>query len=197
MIYKYDGSITVLAEYRDFYITTYTTCNSQGGCTTRYIYHYIRNNVFVINISPEGEVLSMIDIPKYQHTTDDGGQYSSFCTYRKDDRIIIIYNDNPKNLSPEVKTIRDCKPMSNVMKSVLIAVEVKPDGSYTKQIIYDNNEKNFIPMPEDGMHIENGVYVIPAYYLKIVDIPIIGYCFTFVGALFSKQKTSLLRITLD
>ena len=189
IIPKKDGSSTMITEYRRLVITTTTTTNSSGQTTTTTTYHYYRKNIFVINIGADGSILSFTDIPKDQQSVNDGGKFLSFMLFQKDDKIILVYIDHPENLSPSVKSIKDAKMMSRVGKSVVVAVELNKDGSYTKQKVYDIAEKKTALIPERAIKISNGKYIIP---IEKVPSSISCSCIT----MFSKLKAGIMKIEM-
>ncbi|HEY4789679.1 MAG TPA: hypothetical protein VIH57_26700, partial [Bacteroidales bacterium] len=113
-----DGSITLVTENRRDEIVTTTHCNNNGGCYTSTNYYYYRDNIFLINVAANGSVNSFIDVPKMQLSVNDGGKYLSFLNFKKDERMIFIYNDNPLNLNTKVKTIKDVKRMSYIRGAI-------------------------------------------------------------------------------
>jgi hypothetical protein len=181
-----DGSSTLFAEFQHDYAVTSTT-TSNGVTTTSTQYHYVRNNIFVININRDGSVGSLIDIPKVQHTINDNGLFSSFLLFEKGDRYFLVYNDNPENLTNGARTIDDIKPMKNFRKACLVASELNKDGSYTKQKIYDYNRDGLITSPAMAIKLKDGKYVAPATHLTVT-------CSCF--AWFTKIKKGLLMINL-
>jgi hypothetical protein len=184
-----DGTTKLITEYRQLIIVQSTTCDSKGNCHTTYTYHYYRKNIFVISIDKDGTILTFTDIPKYQHTVNDGGRFSSFLLCQKDDRIYFVFNDNPINLSVTVKTIKDVKIMSRVGKACVVAVQLNKDGSYTKQKVYDVSDKKIAMMPESAVKIGDGQYIIP-----IQQAPK-GFSCACI-AIFSKLKTGIAKIVL-
>jgi hypothetical protein len=186
---RQDGTTTMISEYRTVVIWTTTTCSQNGGCITHTNYTYYRNNIFVVNIAADGSVTSFIDIPKCQVSTNDGGMYSSFLTCEKNDNIYLIYNDHPDNLNPNVKTFKDVKAMPRLNKACLVAVGINKDGSYTKTKIQDNATKKLIAMPESGMQVGKGEYIIP------VREPIAN-CACMCTILFKKLLKGFVKISL-
>jgi len=184
-----DGTTTLIAEYRKVVVTTYTTCSQNGGCSTHTSYTYYRENVFVVNLATDGSVMSFIDIPKKQITVNDGGMFSSFLTYEKDDNLYLIYNDNPENLDATIRTYKDTKPMPRINKACLVAVGINSDGSYTKTKIHDNFTKKLISMPESGMKVGDGEYIIPA------QEPL-GACVCACTIMFKKILKGFIKITM-
>jgi hypothetical protein len=49
-------------------------------------------------VDPEGNIDWAVKVPKRQHTTNDGGYYSSFAMHVTEDNIYLLFNDNGKNL---------------------------------------------------------------------------------------------------
>lgn len=188
LINREDGSSTLLAEYQNDYVitTTYTTGN--GGMTTTTTYHYIRNNIFVINIAKDGTVESLIDIPKRQHTTNDSGLFSSYLLFEKGERIFVLYNDNPENLYNNARTIDEVEPIKKIKKTCLVAAEINKDGSYTKQKIYDYANDGLAITPGWAIKIKDGEYIAPAVHLP-------GISFSCI-AIFTKIKKGLIKISL-
>ncbi|PKP22681.1 MAG: hypothetical protein CVU05_02900 [Bacteroidetes bacterium HGW-Bacteroidetes-21] len=189
IISKSDGTTTLITEYRDLIITTHTTTNSNGMTTTTTTYHYYRKNIFIINIAQDGTILSFIDIPKYQYSVNDGGKFLSFLLFQKDDRIIFIYNDNVENMSSSVKSIKDVKRMVNLSKANVVAVEINKDGTYTKKEIYNLATKKIAMIPERGIRIGNGNYIVP-----IQQAP--GKITCSCAVMFSKLKSGIAKIVL-
>lgn len=187
MLTRKDGSVSVIAENRWYSVVTTRTC-TQSGCTYTTTYHYYRMGIFVINIGKDGSVESLINIPKKQHTTNDEGIMSSFMAFEKDDRLFLIYNDHPENLSPNIRTQKDVKYMPSVNKSILVAVEVNKDGSYTKRELLKNKTKKLISLPEQGFRVHEGEYVLITYSPP----PLMCLCLM----PFMKAKLGLMKINL-
>lgn len=156
-----DGTTTIIAENRYMRVHSFTTMSN--GVTSRHeTYHYFRNSIFLITVENNGNVLSVFDVPKTQHTIDDWGFYSSVLIIDKKDRIILVYNDHPDNLSANVKSLKQITPMMNVRKAVLVAVEVFKDGTYSKTKLSDNATSKITLIPEQGFIISHDEYCIPS-----------------------------------
>lgn len=183
-----DGTSTLITEYRLLIVRTTTTTSSNGTTSTTTTYNYYRKNIFVVRIAADGSVLSFTDIPKNQRSTNDGGKFLSFMLLQKDDRIMMIYNDSPENLSPSVKSIKDVKLMPRVNKAMVVAVELNKDGTYSKQEVYNVPEKKMVMLPERGIRISNGKYIVP-----IEKAPGKAMC----GCLlFAKLKTGIMKLEM-
>lgn len=185
-----DSTTRLITEYRKLVIVTTTTCDGKGACHTTTNYHYYRKNIFVITIGHDGSIKSFTDIPKYQHTVNDGGKFSSFVICQKGDRMYFLFNDNVENLNESVTSIKDVKPMVRLGKACLVACELNKDGTYTKEKVYDIAEKKIVMMPESAIKVADGEYVIP-----IQQAPPKGFSCSCI-TMFSKMKTGIAKITL-
>lgn len=183
VIDRSDSSFVVLTEYRNDLIVY----SSTGGTK----WHYYRKNILAINLDKYGNVVSLIDIPKYQHTINDGGLFNSFITKQSGDRLFVIYNDHPNNLCESVQTIRDVRKVIRPKNTVLVAAEIMPEG-YTKQVLWDNRNQDLVARPLAGVRIAYGEYVIPSTRFRRASVlNSIGWVF---ANIFSREKTKLIRV---
>jgi hypothetical protein len=158
-----DGGSVILAEFSEDYVVV-TTTSDKYGMHTQTDYHYIRNNIIAIDINPDGSIKWYANIPKYQHTVNDGGIYSSYMLLAKDDKMYIVYNDNPKNLDPNVvKTNADVKRMGSTKNSTAVLVELSESGEYTKKGLFDNKDNKVTIMPSSAIQISKNEEILPAY----------------------------------
>lgn len=161
------GSILVSENSYDYQVTT---CDGKGHCHTDH--HYVRNNIIVINIDPNGSIKWYVNIPKFQHTINDGGMYSSYMvsTANKDNmltaiknKIYFVYNDNPINLDPtKVKTAEDIRPMKSVKKTTATLVTLSENGTFEKKAVFSNKENKIILLPDYFRKTGNGELIVPA-----------------------------------
>jgi len=151
-----DGSSYVIAH--NSWITEKTTCG-KNGCITTYTYHY--NNIFAIGISKEGEIRTLTDVPKIQKSSSDN-PYFSFLTMQKDNKVFLLYNDHPKNVQKNAKTIRDTKILAKENNASLVLVELEPDGQFTRQELFSNNKRKVKTKARYGFRLDEGIYVVPA-----------------------------------
>lgn len=101
LILRGDGGALLLAEQYDFSVYSYYDYFSRNY-TNRYIYMY--DDIVAISVNPNGDIDWATRIPKHQETQDDEGIYSSYCYGVTGDKIILLYNDNPKNYFKDKKT---------------------------------------------------------------------------------------------
>ncbi len=98
IIRRTDGGAVLVGEQYSFYVTTHSSTDAQGRTTTYTVYHYVYNDIIVVNVDPDGNIEWAAKVPKRQHTKNDGGKYSSYAMAVKEDMIYLIFNDSGKNL---------------------------------------------------------------------------------------------------
>ncbi len=92
IIVKEDGGAVLVGEYVHIYTTTYTDQNGVTKTTT----HYNYDDIYVINIDPDGQIEWAKKILKRQHTTNDGGFYSSFFMVVNGEHLNFLFNTRIK-----------------------------------------------------------------------------------------------------
>jgi hypothetical protein len=163
-IRRSDGGSVLLAEYSYDYTVTTTTTDSHGGVTTRTDYHYVRNNIIAININPDGSIKWAADIPKYQHTVNDGGKYIGYALATKNDKMYIVYNENPANMDPaNIKAGKKPKVMGNPHGSTAVLVALSEDGQFDKKALFSNKDNKLALQPTSFLKLNDSELIIPAY----------------------------------
>lgn len=158
------GAILVAENSYMYTVTTYTRDPKTGMVTgTKTTYHYIRNNIIAININPDGSIKWYANIPKYQHTTDDKGAFSSFMLASHENKMYFIYNDNPKNLDPvKVKTVKDMRTMTSPKAATVVMVELTESGEFTKKALFSNKENKMTFIPLSSIKTGANEYIVTA-----------------------------------
>lgn len=143
-IFRDDGGMVMISE--QFYIQVVCTTDPKTGATRcTYYYHY--DNLLVTNFNPDGSVKWMKIIPKYQVTANDGGYYLSYLTLVNDDKLMFVYNDDPKNAT--LMKIQDgLRPMMRPKKSQTMLVVLDQNGTFKKQTLFSNKELAVICRPK-------------------------------------------------
>jgi len=100
-----DGSMIGMIE--QYYVVVVTTRDAKGNTT--YTYHYYYNDVIMYKVSDNGEFLWLKKIPKYQHSVNDGGYFSSVASYITGESVVVLFNDNMKNYDESGDFIADSK----------------------------------------------------------------------------------------
>ena len=162
-LYEYDlqdivrrddgGAVLVGEQY--FMYTTQTCYTTQGGgqqCTTTY--HYIYNDIIVVNIDPDGNIAWATTIPKRQHTTNDGGYFSSFALEVKGSNIYFVYNDNGQNLflaAGDKFKNTDFLGKSSIVTMATVSI----DGHVTREALFDPEKRDLILRPKSCRQLED------------------------------------------
>ena len=146
IVIRPDGGAILVGEQYYVQIVTTTVSSANGGTTTRTTYYYHYNDIIVVRISPEGDILWNQKIPKKQVTTNDGGFYSSYTMAEVGGSLFFLFNDNPRNLfkaeGDKTKNMRLWK------ESLVVLVEVTPDGEVEKEALFSSKEVDIITVPK-------------------------------------------------
>jgi hypothetical protein len=136
MIRSPDGGYYLLAEYRLInetcipdYRSSLMSCN----------YNYYYNDIFVFKFDSTGSLLRKLRIPKKQFTRNDGAVHSSFSYGILKGKLVLLYNDHPKNLKP--KNPGNLMFMIDPKKSDLAAVTIDEKGIVEKEFLVNNDKK--------------------------------------------------------
>lgn len=101
-------------------------CNS-SNCTD--IYNY--GHIYATKVSPEGKLLSLADIAKFQNS-NFGNNFSSFLSYRKDGKLYIIFNDYEANANAANHSDLKTYGMTAGTKPYIVSVDSK--GAVTRKV---------------------------------------------------------------
>lgn len=127
--------VYLLGEQSWVYVTYVQTPN--GSSTT---YHYVFADVMAIKFNYAGEIEWNTRLPKWQHSTNDGGPYSSFNYDIKGNSIYILYNDHIDN-----HTMFDPKRVKPAAwggdKAVTSIAKIDTEGELVKGYLYNVNEE--------------------------------------------------------
>jgi hypothetical protein len=156
LITKKSGGSYLIAEQFQVYTTSYT--DSRG--VTHYTTHYLYNDIFVVNILSSGDIGWVCHVPKYQHTVDDGGYYSSFATLslEKEEKICLIYNDNKKNL--DVTDDKKIKQMGTLKKTIVTMVVIDNQGNYVKAALLNNRDDKILIRPKMNLQVTSNEIIL-------------------------------------
>jgi len=143
-----DGSFGLVAEqflidqicYQDFR-TGMINCN--------YFYYY--NNIIVIRMDSDGEVIWAADIPKYQESSNDAGNFSSYAFGFDGQSLHFVFNDNPKNLT-ETDQNR-AHQMDNIKRATVVHARLGLDGSFTRDNAMAEKKSRFYFVPSYAKQI--------------------------------------------
>ncbi len=131
-----DGGYYLLGEY----ILVNETCMADyRSALTNCNYNYYYNDIFVFKFDSAGSLQRKFRIPKKQFTRNDGAIYSSFSYGILKNKLVLLYNDHPKNLKP--KNPAHLMFMTDAKKSNLAAVTIDEKGIVEKEFIVNNDKR--------------------------------------------------------
>lgn len=160
-----DGSIIVLAEEFNQYQSAFTfmwtsrtetsthvitTTTTTTVKTTNFNY----NNIVVLKIDPKGNIKWNRMIPKRQKTNSRGIAYVSFAPVIVDDKVYLIYNDNPKNLienSGRVYSFRNNK------EAVVVCAAIDSKGDLQREVLFSAKEAGTLICPRSCSQTDENI----------------------------------------
>jgi hypothetical protein len=163
------GDLVFLAEQFYFYITyTSTSTGTTGGAQTQAIPNYVYGDIIAISCTSEGSIKWMNRIVKYQHSTVDGGFYSSYYATVKGDVVHLLMNDNEFYVNyKELKDADGSVKRKAKKNELLSAVRISSEGSVEREIHIEDEDKNdfFYLAPKSAILTEEGFLLIAGMHV--------------------------------
>ena len=154
IVRREDGGAVLVGEQYYSYATTSTYTDARGMTYTTTTYHYIYNDIIVVNIDPDGNIAWASTVPKKQHTTNDGGYFSSFALEVKGSNLYFVYNDNGKNLFLNAGDKFERTDFSGKSSIVTLAT-VDQDGRVVREALFDPEKRDLILRPKSCRQLED------------------------------------------
>jgi hypothetical protein len=155
IILKENGGALVIAEQYWMEVRTYT--DAKGNTHTTY--HYFYNDIIAVSIDAQGEIEWASKVIKRQHSTNDGGFYSSYVMAVVENKIYFVFNDNIDNLLFPNEKMKNFAPGSS-KKSAVTLCELDPLGNVTKEMLFSGPETGVILIPKLSEQIsENEIFI--------------------------------------
>lgn len=149
VLFTEDGGIILAAEQS--YITTRCTSNSSGQTTCVDTYH--NKSILVSKISKTGEFEWSAAIPKLQ--VSQRSLYGGYYLTRLKDKVYIIYNDCPENLTN--KGDKDLENFEIGKKGIVALATIDAKGNVSRQVTMTEEEKSkTVLAPKATVHISDG-----------------------------------------
>lgn len=165
IVLREDGGIVLVGEQYYMYTTTVCTTNQNGGQTCRTVYHYVYNDIIAVSTDPDGEITWAVKIPKRQHTTNDGGFYSSYALAVKDDKMYFVFNDNGKNLFlTQGQKVEQFDLRGKEALITLVTVDI--DGRVTREALLAPEKRDAILSPKSCVQTDEARMFIYAQRKK-------------------------------
>lgn len=160
LIVREDGGVVMIGEQYRMYITTTTTTGANGQTTRTTTYHYNYDEVLVVNINPSGNIDWYARIPKYQHTTNDNGRYSSFALMVQDDKLHFFYNDHPDNISLDDKKGKKAIWNKRAKNTVVMYTTIDNTGKMTRSPMINAKDAEMMTKPKVCEQISDYQFVM-------------------------------------
>ncbi|MCB0763138.1 MAG: hypothetical protein R2815_10315 [Flavobacteriales bacterium] len=164
IVRRTDGGAVMVGEQFRFYVTTSTMTSPNGGTTTVTTYHYVYNDIIVVNIDPDGNIEWAAKVPKRQHSTNDGGRYSSYAMVVKEDNIYLMFNDSGKNLflAPGDKV----QPFKYGKDMLITLATINGDGKVSREALLSQEKRDALTRPKAGVQVGDDRLLIYANWKK-------------------------------
>lgn len=147
--YLDNGGAAVIAEHRNFWVDSIIEPQTKK---VTYNDYFRFNDILIAYCNPENSMDWMIRIPKVQYSYNDLGIFSSMTFLAVGEKIVLFYNDNPRNLKllsdnnfSDGTKFRDLNSPSRSGET--FAVSVYSDGKVSASNLFDKNS-NFRIIPE-------------------------------------------------
>lgn len=158
IILKEDGGAMLIGEQYYMRVVTHTYTDSNGNTRTTTTYHYYYNDIIAINMNKDGQITWAKKIPKYQHTTNDGGFYSSYNLSVVNDKVYFIFNDHPDNFY--LKPGDHYRTYSRGKRCVLTLVELDQNGKTSREAIFAADEAEIYTRPKVCRQISDNEVIL-------------------------------------
>ncbi len=157
IILRNDGGALLVAEryfvyernntFNDPYYGGFNSFNNNrfNNRITNYYYHY--EDIIIVNIDPKGNIQWTSRIPKRQVSTNDGGYLSSYAMSIAKDKIYFVYNDNAKNLDPNIKR-KDKLYSYNGSRSVVTLAQLNTSGDLKYFPLFSSRQADVSTRPK-------------------------------------------------
>ncbi len=149
-----DGGAVLIGEQYYMYVVTSTSSGPQGQTYTTTTYHYLYNDIIVVNIDPDGNIAWASTIPKRQHSVNDGGFFSSYALEVKGDNLYFVYNDNGENLFLAAGD-KFKNTDFNGKGSIVTLANVNSDGRVVREALLDPEKRDLILRPKSCRQLQD------------------------------------------
>ncbi len=140
LVIREDGGVLMVGE--QYWVVVYTYRDANGITHTYYEYNY--NDIFIVNVNPEGKIDWAQKIPKRQTTTSDPLYFSySFATVGND--LYFIYNDHEDNIDYEGDG--EIKTLKSVKNSFTMLAHVDSQGNISIDPLFKNERGKAYLLP--------------------------------------------------
>lgn len=148
LVIKENGDMVMLGEQYYMYVTSRTYTDANGNSHTTYTYHYIYNDIIAVNCTKDGEITWKEKVKKRQHSTNDGGYYSSFYTITQENNVYLMYNDKEGNMDDAEEATSSKEKRELKRDNVAALITFGEEGETTRTTLFDyegEESRNIVP----------------------------------------------------
>ena len=141
-----DGSVLVMLEQ------VYRKVERMGDGSNSI--HYFYNDILLFNLDKNNEIRWTGKIDKHQKSQNEGGHFSSFLYYEKNNKILFLFNDNAGNYDMEGKFFQ-CQAATDFATNSNVCAQVEVDlssGELQRKICFKKKETGAITVPRLCYH---------------------------------------------
>lgn len=166
-----DATITLIAEQQRYY----QSCNTSQNGPTTCVNHYIFGDIITVKFNAYGQVEWMDLLPKYQHTTNDFGYYSSYALSQSiDGTLNLIFNDHTKNAyfnkTNKLHTWTRSQRSTNVE---LYQIDI--EGETNKSTLYYADKYDVMCRPKISAQFKANEQIIISHARKVTRFVKVGF----------------------
>lgn len=151
-----DDSYFILGEH--FYQYTERNYDPRTNITTT-TENYNYNSIIAAYFDANGNHLWSERIPKFQHTINDYGYYSSFSVMFNGNNLYLFFNDSDRNNEIALNDYFNYKSLSNNRRFQISYVQVNPDGVKSRGALINSNN-SFMLRPKQSYQIDPGNFFL-------------------------------------
>jgi hypothetical protein len=153
LILRKDGGVLIFGEnqktiYRRSVYSGSRRFNVNDPGNYRNLTDYYHENLFILNINPDGTLAWDETLHKKQYSQDDGGYFSSYFVFKTPSRLRVLYNDEIKANSTMSEYVLD--PLGHLERNSVLSTEYQNLRLRVKDAIQINNEEILIPSEKSG-----------------------------------------------
>jgi hypothetical protein len=145
-----DGSM--VGSMEQYFVFQRTTYDGRTSFTTTVNYYYY-DDIIAFRISKDGQMLWQKRIPKSQVSTNDYGEFSSYCSFQSEKSLNFIFNDHLKNYDESGNYDRtgenyysfNLSKKNNAVSLVKIDLET---GNITREMMETRKDLDAIVVPK-------------------------------------------------
>lgn len=158
LVLKDDGGAILIGEQYYVRVVTTTSTDANGNTRTTTTYHYYYNDIIAINMDKNGQITWAKKIPKYQHSVNDGGFYSSYNLSVVNNKLYFIFNDHPDNFF--LKEGGHYRSYSRGKRCVLTLVELDQNGKTTREALFAADQAEIYTRPKVCRQINDNEVIL-------------------------------------